>query len=206
MDFWRPNYRDEALVDGKASVRIYLKSLMKSWGQYAEKTGRHFGDFDHFCYHLPFTRMSEIAHKYLTKFLKVSQNDDEAHAQIGDGQTYNKLTGNSYTASLYLSLCSLLDYASEDLSGRRIGMFSYGSGCMGEFFSGTVQSGYREQLLTATHQSLLQKREAVDYSQYEAFYNYQLPTDGTTHELPIYETGAFRLAKVEQHQRLYTDA
>ena len=40
MDFWRPNYREEALVDGKYSTRIYLRNAREAWRQYAEITGR----------------------------------------------------------------------------------------------------------------------------------------------------------------------
>ena len=33
MDFWRPNYRATALVDGKYSTKIYLRALKKSLGK-----------------------------------------------------------------------------------------------------------------------------------------------------------------------------
>src|SRR5690606_6877429 len=38
MDFWRPNYRDQALVDGKYSTRIYLQALQECWKQYREQS------------------------------------------------------------------------------------------------------------------------------------------------------------------------
>ena len=46
--------------------------------------------------------------------------------------------GNVYTGSLYLSLAGLLDMQAFGLAGQRIGLFSYGSGCTSEFFSGVV--------------------------------------------------------------------
>ncbi len=39
MDFWRPNYRSTALVDGKYSTKIYLKALKLAWQHYQEQTG-----------------------------------------------------------------------------------------------------------------------------------------------------------------------
>lgn len=46
------------------------------------------------------------------------------------------MCGNMYSASLYSSLCSLLmNVESEQLQGKRIGMFSYGSGLASSFFS-----------------------------------------------------------------------
>ena len=62
MDFWRPNYRDQALVDGKYSTRVYLQALQACWQQYREQSGRDLPDLYRFCYHLPFTRMAEKAH------------------------------------------------------------------------------------------------------------------------------------------------
>lgn len=47
-----------------------------------------------------------------------------------------KCCGNMYTASLYSSLASLLsNVTSTDLGGKRIGLFSYGSGCASSMFS-----------------------------------------------------------------------
>ena len=36
--------------------------------------------------------------------------------------------GNCYTASMYVGLASLLEQSDRDLTGKRIGLFSYGSG------------------------------------------------------------------------------
>jgi hydroxymethylglutaryl-CoA synthase len=67
MDFWRPNYRDQAMVDGKYSTRVYLQALQECWQQYREQSGRGLADIHRFCYHLPFTRMAEKAHERLAK-------------------------------------------------------------------------------------------------------------------------------------------
>ena len=42
MDFWRPNYRQEALVDGKFSCEMYLKLLKETWLHYHNTTKRDF--------------------------------------------------------------------------------------------------------------------------------------------------------------------
>jgi hydroxymethylglutaryl-CoA synthase len=46
--------------------------------------------------------------------------------------------GNTYTASLYLALAGLIEAEGRVLGGRRLGLFSYGSGCCAEFFTGVV--------------------------------------------------------------------
>ena len=204
MDFWRPNYRDEALVDGKYSVRIYLKALAGAWEHYQGKSGLKFENFQHFCYHLPFTRMAEKAHKQLAKITGHRDMDEKVLAEhIRDSLIYNRITGNLYAASLYLGLLSLLENSEKDLSGQRLGLFSYGSGCVGEFFSGVVQNGYRSYLMKDEHLKALNSRTELSYSEYAKFYSYTIPTDGGTYRLPKNETGLFRFAALENHKRIY---
>jgi hydroxymethylglutaryl-CoA synthase len=114
--------------------------------------------------------------------------------RVGDSLRYNRITGNSYAASLYEGLTSLLDNTPEDLSGKRIGLFSYGSGCMAEYFSGVIQPGYQAFLHTARHQALLNNRTELDFQQYEDIFNYGVPEDGGDHVFAPYRTGPFRLA------------
>lgn len=199
MDFWRPNYLSEALVDGKYSTLIYIKALKAAWEQYAQESGRSVEDFARFCYHIPFTRMAEKAHQKLVRGI----SDEELRRVIGESLLYSRSAGNCYSASLYVGLCSLLDHAAEDLGGKRIGLYSYGSGCVGEFFSGVVQPGYREVLFTAAHRQLLAGRQELTFRQYEDIYHYGIPTDGGDYAFPQYRTGPFRFAGMQQHRRIY---
>ena len=66
MDFWRPNYRDEALVDGKYSCELYLKVLKESFYHYEAKSGRHFEDIDQFLFQLLGSLPIDIKNNVLT--------------------------------------------------------------------------------------------------------------------------------------------
>jgi len=204
MDFWRPNYRDAALVDGQYSTRVYLASLAHAWGRYCAASGRGFSDFARFCYHLPFTRMAEKAHARLARSAGAPEPTPEVLREfIGDSLLYNRVTGNTYAASLYEGLTSLLDHSAEDLGGRRIGLYSYGSGCVAEFFSGRVQPGYRTRLRAPAHRAMIEARQELEYQQYEDIFNLPFPTGGGDHVFSQYRTGPYRLAGVSQHKRIY---
>jgi hydroxymethylglutaryl-CoA synthase len=204
MDFWRPNYRDEALVDGKYSMLVYISSMLDAWKQYKALSGRKFEEFAAFCYHLPFTKMAEKAHTKLAREAgHLHLSSDELQKQIGSSLLYNRITGNTYAASLYEGLNSLLDNTADDLAGRRIALFSYGSGCMAEFFSGVVQTGYQQHLFSANHHILLDKRTELTYQQYEDIFQLAFPTDGGDQTFAQYRTGPFRMSGVKDHKRLY---
>ncbi len=203
MDFWRPNYRSEALVDGKYSTMVYIHTLIESWKQYAELSGRTLADFGRFCYHIPFTKMAEKAHQKLCRKFKVDIDKDTLTALLDESLRYSRIVGNCYAGSTYLGLTSLLDTAEEDLAGKRIGLYSYGSGCVGEFFSGVVQPGYREFLYADQHRILLENRTELTYQQYEDIFNYAVPTDGEEYVFPQYKTGPFRFSGISRHKREY---
>lgn len=199
MDFWRPNYLHEAMVDGKYSSKIYLLMLEKTWQVYQQASGRTYEDHDYFCYHTPVPRLVEKAHQYLAKLNQIVLPETDGLQASLD---YARKIGNSYTASLYISLLSLLN-SKHDLSEKRIGFYSYGSGCVAEFFSGVVQAGYKENLDSGTYQNLLANRQNLSYEQYESFYQFKMVEDGSLQTVPFYQTGRFRLAQLKDHKREY---
>lgn len=204
MDFWRPNYRHEALVDGKYSSKLYLSMLEKCWQQYQAESGRSIIDHAYFCYHTPVPKLVEKAHQYLLRLNNQSDLPVDVIAnQIEAAMVYSRKIGNSYSASLYVGLASLLDNIQHDLANKRIGFYSYGSGCVAEYFSGIVQPGYRQALHTSYHASMLGNQQQLTYDEYEAFYQFEYVEDGTEQIIPEYNTGFFRLAALKGHKRIY---
>jgi hydroxymethylglutaryl-CoA synthase len=204
MDFWRPNYRDEALVDGKYSCEVYLRLVQKTWEQYSALSNRTYFDHSHFCYHVPVPKLVEKAHQCLLKMNGLPKlSAAEVEAQLGPSLHYGRVIGNCYSAALYLSLISLLENTHESMAGKRIGFYSYGSGCVAEFFSGVVQPHYQKQLDMAYHQQLLEKRTPLLQEEYESFYTFSMPVDGSSVTVSAYQKGKFRLAAFKEHKRIY---
>src|SRR5699024_6948906 len=70
---------------------------------------------------------------------------------------YSRRVGNIYSASLYLGLVSLIENAALH-AGDRIGLFSYGSGAVGEFFQMTVADDFKSVLQNSQHDYLFDQR------------------------------------------------
>lgn len=196
MDFFRPNYKTEAIVDGHYSCALYLNMLKKTWQAYQEKTQRHASDFAAFCLHIPVPRLVEKAYDYLRPQGASFYKDALLH--------YSRAVGNCYSASLFLGLCSMLEQCHDDFSGKILGCYSYGSGCSAEFFSGIVQDKYKDYLDTAYHEQMLFKRVELNIKSYEQYYAWSYPTDGSHCVIPLHtHCGYYRLAQLTEHRRHY---
>ncbi|MEY8442078.1 hydroxymethylglutaryl-CoA synthase [Lactobacillaceae bacterium 24-114] len=170
MDFWRPLYATEACVDGKYSTNVYIDFFLECWQRYEQLTGRGLEDFAALTFHLPFTKMGK-------KALEALLDGDESpiankmREQLMAGQAYSRRVGNLYTGSLYLSLMSLFQNGLVE-SGDRTGLFSYGSGAEGEFYSGIVQPDFADNLSDV--QAELTNRHQITIADYEELFNTQL--------------------------------
>lgn len=205
MDFWRPLYSDKAFVDGKYSNEQYILFFQKVWEKYKESTGLTLEDFEAICFHLPYTKMGLKALRTV-----IEEGSEETQKRLGDNlklsQQYNRHVGNIYTGSLYLSLLSLLENQDQLKEGARIGLFSYGSGAVGEFFSGTLVSGFKQHLAQDAHQELFAERKEVTVEEYEEIFEQTLPTDGSSVELSVDEDPAtICLAGIKEHSRQYVN-
>ncbi|RJO70425.1 MAG: hydroxymethylglutaryl-CoA synthase family protein [Myxococcales bacterium] len=145
MDFWRPHYRATALVQGELSIESYLTTLESTFLAYCGNSGLKWDDFDCMLFHVPFPKMASKAYKRLCEMEAgdgAGRSVDELLRQFDVRTrpylTANSRTGNLYSGSLYLSLADLLETEGVRAIGRRVGLFSYGSGCCGEYFSGVV--------------------------------------------------------------------
>ncbi len=151
-DFYRPSYQEVPNVDGKLSIRSYQEMLKRV----APAT-----PFPYICFHMPFASMANKANAVLPQPLE--------QAALDLTKRFGQEIGNIYNGSLYLSLLSVLTYAPEDLSGQTLGMFSYGSGAIGEYFTITLESGYTKHLNPASWQAILDRRERLSFEAYVAF-------------------------------------
>lgn len=203
MDFWRPTYSEEAFVDGKFSNEQYIAFFQKVWQQYKDETKLELKDFAAICYHLPYTKMGlKALRTVLAEGTEETQNRLLNNYEIS--KTYNKNIGNIYTGSLYLSLLSLIDQQGDLRAGDRIGMYSYGSGAVGEFFSGILQPGYRDYLYVDEHEGLLSARKELSVLEYEETFLETLPKNGTTIKLDVSKDPAeICVAGIKDHMRQY---
>jgi 3-hydroxy-3-methylglutaryl CoA synthase len=171
-DTFRPTSRDET-GNGEASLYCYLDALEGAYAHYLSKAGPV--DFEaHFkknLYHVPFGGLTFQAHRTLLghgRSVKKSEAWRHFEERSKPGLKYNTLLGGTYSGSTFIALMGLIE-ACEDLrGGDRIGIFSYGSGSCGEFYSAILGSEAREIVAQARLGELVEARDRVSVPEYEA--------------------------------------
>ncbi len=207
MDFWRPSYCENALVDGHLSNQAYLDSFQTIWSHYTQKQQKSLADFDALCFHIPYTKMGK---KALATVLDTTdeKTQEKLLQHYNQSILYSKQIGNIYTGSLYLGFISLLENSSDLQPGANIGLFSYGSGAVAEFFSGTLEKNFRQQLAIEQHQQLFAERQELSVEEYEKVFLQKIDPEKDWHVSDTHASlpKGFYLESVVQHVRAYKQA
>jgi len=183
FDFWRPTGHRVPLVDGKYSVQCYLAALEASVDHFRSNLGIHRGKLlekvDYLVYHMPYTHMARKAHRHLVRCEHPDAGPDRQDTlfqetwerMVVPGLLGAREVGNIYTGSVYMGLVSLLETERERMEGRRVGVFSYGSGCGAEFFLCHVKKGIGRIVEGLRFREQLDRRRRVSFDQYVEIYS-----------------------------------
>lgn len=170
MDTCRPKAEIE-IGDLDLSLMSYLDCLEWSFKSYEDKVEGvdYLETFDYLAFHTPFAGMVKGAHRNMMRKLKRASPEiiaSDFEKRVLPSLTYCMEVGNIYSASLYLALCGLIDTVPID-SPKRVGMFSYGSGCSSEFYSGIITAESQKQLRSMRIGDALSNRYELTMKEYD---------------------------------------
>ncbi|MBU6399102.1 MAG: 3-hydroxy-3-methylglutaryl-ACP synthase [Verrucomicrobia bacterium] len=169
-DVFRPRTQGE-VGDPDLSLLSYLDCAEGAFRAYAAKVdgADYQTTFDYLAFHTPFAGMVKGAHRKAMRVFKQATTEAieaDFRRRVLPSLQYCMEVGGAYSATLYLALASLLDHA-EISQDRRVGLFSYGSGCSSEFFSGVVTPAGQAQVRRMGIGRALAQRLALSMEQYE---------------------------------------
>lgn len=171
MDTCRPSPDTEA-GDADLSLLSYLDCCENAYAEYAKRVqGSDFvRTFDYLAFHTPFGGMIKGAHRNLMrKAVRARPNeiDEDFGRRMLPGLAYCQRVGNIMGATTLLSLASTIINADYEGS-KRIGLFSYGSGCCSEFFSGVASKPGQARLRSLGIGDRLDRRYELSMDEYES--------------------------------------
>ena len=184
FDFWRPSGHSVPIVNGKYSIECYMMAL--------EATIKHLrcnlelkddekllDHLDYVVYHMPYCKMALKAHKQLIEieYPDIDEKAKEAlfketyNAQVKPSTLGAKEVGNIYTGSVYMGLTSLLEVEKERVTGKKVGIFSYGSGCGAEFIVCKFNSKMASKIKELNFQKQMHRRKKISIEHYTHIYS-----------------------------------
>lgn len=162
---------DTETGDSDLSLLSYLDCLEGSYRTYISKVEDvdYTKTFDYLAFHTPFAGIVKGGHrKMMREFSNYSAVDIEKDFEnrVRPSLKFCAMVGNVYSATLYLALCGLIDSV-DPSEMRRIGLFSYGSGCCSEFYSGTFTSKSKEIVRAMDIDGMIQRRYELNMEEYD---------------------------------------
>jgi len=195
-------FRETPVFDGQFSNECYAARINEAYARFKNVSETGLEQWSYEVFHLPyafhgrriFTQLyidyveNESELETLEAELGLARSDKgfvramsktEAYKQfvknnIAPGEWASSDIGNMYTASIFMSLMSLLTHEEEGSSGRSIGFFAYGSGSKAKVFEGTVGDDIASKVKNWELKEGLEARVAIDFEEYQALHNGQL--------------------------------
>lgn len=209
FDFFRPLYRSTAVVDGKFSLECYLTALECTYERFKKQTGLNLSDLDFLLFHVPFPKM---AYKAFARLYEIESKErslpplsDIFEDMTGCALWANREVGNIYSGSLYLALAGLLETPNINPATKKVGMFSYGSGCCAEFLLGEFkgdQTRWKGKTGLIGH---LSKRVKISYEEYikiREAYEGKIPLN----TLSLGNGSYYKYCGIIEHKRIYDNS
>lgn len=170
MDTCRPVPDSEA-GNADLSLMSYLDCCEQSFLEYKKRVAGvdYRTTFNYLAFHTPFGGMVKGAHRtMMRKIAQAKPHEIEADfkERVVPGLSYCQRVGNIMGGTLFMSLASTIDQG-EFNTPKRIGCFSYGSGCCAEFYSGVVSTESQKRQRRFGIESHLNERYQLSIDEYE---------------------------------------
>jgi len=170
MDTCRPSTDSES-GDSDLSLLSYLDCSENAFLEYQKRVkGANYAEsFAYLAYHTPFGGMIKGAHRNLMRKLvraKPADIEEDFQRRMIPGLTYCQRVGNIMGATAMMSLASTIANGNFE-TPQRIGIFTYGSGCCSEFFSGVATKEGQKRIQAIQIKEQLDRRYELSMDDYE---------------------------------------
>lgn len=171
MDTCRPVPDSEA-GNADLSLLSYLDCCEQAYLEYQRRIADvdYQDTFQYLAFHTPFGGMVKGAHRTMMRKMtqaKPAQIEADFEQRVMPGIIYCQRVGNIMGGTVFLSMASIIDNGQFD-SSKRIGCFSYGSGCCSEFYSGIVTAEGQKRQRRWGIGTQLNERYQLSMDEYDA--------------------------------------
>ena len=191
-------HKEEPVFDGQYSNECYIDRMDEAFEHFNSfKKIDFLNKWNHLIFHLPYAfhgrRMifnnwlswvkkdeklkdlvqeigEENSEDWLKKAYKSNLYKNFIKEKIMPGEIASSQIGNMYTASIFMSLLSMLSHQlhkSNNIVGDKVGFISYGSGSKSKIFNGTIMKGWKEKIELVNLFDNLSNRKEISFDSYQ---------------------------------------
>lgn len=173
-DTFRPTALAE-VGNNEVSLYSYMDALEGAYVDYCAKVGGDVDfekDFRYNLYHTPFPGIAFQGHRTLLNRdrevrLKKKEIQADFDNRVLPGLQLSRRIGSTYGSSNFVGLAALLSTDAPIDEGDKISLFAYGSGAIGEFYSGIIQKNSREIVKAMKMHEVFDNRRECSVEEYE---------------------------------------
>jgi len=179
-DLIRPTSRVEA-GHSETSLLSYIEAVDTAFARYADAARQRAGVgldslaavrawFPRQVYHAPFGGITKRAHRVVLRTLSdwaPASLEADYTERVAPSLAFNRRMGGTYAGSVFISLLGWASALGDAVGGERVGIYSYGSGSTGEFYSGVFGADAAAVAAAADVPALLDARLALTVAEYE---------------------------------------
>lgn len=200
-------FKEEPVFDGQYSNSCYIQRMEEALDHFKSQEQINFlEDWNHLIFHLPYAfharrailstwlewikennkinilidEIGEIDDDIETWNKKASKStlfNDFIESKIAAGEKASTEIGNMYTASIFMSLLSMLSVHYKNnitIDNHKIGFIAYGSGSKSKVFEGIVQKNWKTKIQDISLFDYLNNRKEISIDDYEKIHNHEL--------------------------------
>ena len=191
-------HKEEPVFDGQYSNECYIDRMDEAFEHFSSfKKIDFLNQWNHLIFHLPYAfhgrrmifnnwlswirkdeKMKDLIEEigedssedWVKKAYKSDLYKDFIRKKIMPGELASSEIGNMYTASIFMSLLSMLSHQlqnSNNIIGNKVGFISYGSGSKSKIFNGTTMNGWKEKIEPVNLFDHLSNRKEISFQIYE---------------------------------------
>ena len=205
-------FKDEPIFNGQFSNSCYINRMQEAFTHFQEQKKTDFlNNWNHLIFHLPYAfhgrRMifnnwlewmkndkkfedltkeigPEKDPEFNKKSYKSSLYKDYVANKVSPGEKASSSIGNMYSASIFMSLLSMLNFHFENknqIAGEKVGFIGYGSGSKAKIFQGIIQDKWADKIKTSKLFEFLKTRKEISFSMYERLHQNKEVSPLTNH-------------------------
>tara|TARA_B100001248_G_scaffold19531_1_gene12926 strand:- start:166 stop:1227 length:1062 start_codon:yes stop_codon:yes gene_type:complete len=191
-------FKDEPVFDGQFSNACYVDRMQEALIHFEKNQKTDFlNEWNHIIFHLPYAfhgrRMIfnnwlnwiKKDKEYTDLLNEIGSEDDELFTKkayksniykefiknkIAPGEKASSSIGNMYSASVFMSLLSMLNVHYDngyEIKDQKVGFISYGSGSKAKIFQGVIQENWKDKIQTSKLFESLNNRKEISFEDYQ---------------------------------------